>query len=651
MPRSGATLVLLLLVALWSGALRSPALPDELPAAQALPLGLALLALGLALGPWLASTRAGQAVTRLAGMDLFGGRRPIFLLFAYLALRLPLLRGESYGADPDAWRVAASALRVWTDQTYAVSRFPGYPVVEIGLAPVLALGGAVGAKLAISLISFAGLWSFDRLGRRLGSPIMGLATLCLAVSPLFVISSSSVMDYAVALTGLLGSLLALADGHSGRAGALLGLAFGSRVTSAAFGLPFLLWSRATGAPWRLPLSFGIVAAISGILAFSPVLAVSGSRFLNLPPAAPDAPQAAQAVLATTGLLPLLALGFALGDALRGLAPLPSPAVGTPTLNRGLALSVLLLSLAIFSRLPLQAGYLLPALAAGVLLLSLSVRAPSLLVVTLATVFAFSHEETPGSVRMEIAARADQMERVRFVTAIAVEPHAIVILGGAQYAVVEGLPLGLREPPTDRWGRGRWEEARDLTFVPRLSKRSFERAREAGQPVYVWSEQVDAWTKKIYGYSPIEAGAELLTAQRAAIASEQGQSSWQAPRALARFVEADGAELRLQGAPESPTRACLKPFVPVARAGHASGKVTLLSGADEAASLRVELTWKDAQGANVGTRRLVNLRAPGDGVSLDEPLDPPATAKTARLCAQVQGDGAVAVLAGLSLGPG
>src|SRR5712692_6512927 len=67
-------------------------------------------------------------------------RQGVILAALIIATRVPLLP-LGYGSDSDAWRVAATASRLWNDGIYHPSRFPGFPLYEVLNAPMVALGG------------------------------------------------------------------------------------------------------------------------------------------------------------------------------------------------------------------------------------------------------------------------------------------------------------------------------------------------------------------------------------------------------------------------------------------------------------------------------------------------------------------------------
>lgn len=675
-------------------------LPEDalLPRTVAAGLGLLLLVVGLVAGPRLGRTRWARRLDSLVDLDPFAGRRWVAALGLYLAARLPLLVGQSYGADQDAWRMAGAALRLWRDHAYEASRLPGYPVAELALTPFVALGGPAAARLAVAAAGFGGLIAFDRLGRRLGARGMGLATATLGLAPLYVVSTSSAIDTALALALLLAAALSLAGGLRPRAdgapsnrvpllgGVLVGLATGARLSTALLALPLFPWYRAAGARWRDVGLFALTAVEAAAVALFPVLATYRAGFLSFGAATPEPGQAAQAALSALGLLPLLALGFALGEGARLLwgrqDPPPTPEVGSPAANRALVAAVLLITLAVFAALPLQSGALLPALAAGLLLLALRGRVLSLALIGLAGLLALALEPGPGSLRGERKTREDQLAGYAELRAAVVPPGSVIVLGGTQFALAASLgidlvPLAEQQPPAQpaeapeeevrkkkkkkhkpgkvedeepsAWESGLRDPVTDVRYLPRLSRRGWAEATIEGREIYLWNPYVDRWTQEVFRYSPLEQGAKLIKRQDEDV--EGASAGWRAsPRAAVDRVVSDDDRVTLSGWGVGPVRACLEPAAPVAEAGGLAGRARLRETGEGQASLRLTVVWEDAEGGKAGNTPLLDLEAAGGWVALDRRLDPPAGAARALVCARLEGAGAVALIEDLRLLP-
>ena len=315
--------------------------------------------------------------SRAVGTDLL-------LAGAVLLTRLPFL-GPGAGNDNDGWFLVNAARELAATGRYTTSRFPGYPVQEWLAAWVARAGGGPERMNLLSAVAAAGAaFAFARLLRRLGARDVVLTALAFVCVPAAYVASVSAMDYLFALAFVLAACHARVAGRPALAGAWLALAIGTRMTSVVL-LPALLLlpppddahdSRAS----RLGLA--ALACVFGSACYLPAFARYGWSFLRfvdplrtgstpldfvtgvvhldrlrLPPAL----IAGQATALLWGVPGTLALAAAFGAAfLRRGRPAPRAyehMVPRVTLATGLAVS---LELLVFLRLPLDEGYLLPA---------------------------------------------------------------------------------------------------------------------------------------------------------------------------------------------------------------------------------------------------------------------------------------------------
>jgi hypothetical protein len=285
---------------------------------------------------------------------------------AWLALlvalsRIPFLAG-GYGSDMDAWSVASAARWIAEHGRYGASRFPGHPVQELTCA-LLWRGGPWALNGATALLSVAAAVAFARLLGTLGVRGAWVGGLALAFTPAVYVHSTDSMDFVWSLPFLIASLEAALRGRAALAGALLGVATGCRITSAAM-LPtvaLLLAGRSGSARAAArPLARLLVALlVAGALALSPMIARFGAAFLSFH----DSPHGASALdivknatLEVWGLVGSLALA---GVAIGALASRRLRAPAPPRVEVAAWLAALALFGAGFLRLPFDAGYLLP----------------------------------------------------------------------------------------------------------------------------------------------------------------------------------------------------------------------------------------------------------------------------------------------------
>jgi len=348
-----------------------------------------------------------------------GRGRDLLLALLIAASRAPFL-AAGYGTDTDAWKLAWAAREIGTTGHYAPSRLPGFPVQEYASA-LLWRGGPLALNGLSALASVIAALLFLRLWRRLGGRDAALATVAFAFVPAVFVGSVSAMDYLWAEAFVLGAVNLALDGRAAASGLLLGLATGCRITSAALGLPVaLLLAGGLRRPRLAPLATlaGVAAGVAGLW-YLPAFRRFGLGFLSyyepqgtqksvleflggmvrLGPA-PFSPAliAGQATVGVFGVLGTLGLAIAALAALlaapgiraRGTAgakghparhppapppghpPQPDPGpersiVLPPGTLPGLVAGVLV-TLALYLRLPHDEGYLIPAVPFVLLLL-------------------------------------------------------------------------------------------------------------------------------------------------------------------------------------------------------------------------------------------------------------------------------------------
>lgn len=315
---------------------------------------------------------------------------------AVFASRLPFV-GPGAGNDNDGWFLVNAAREIAATGRYTTSRFPGYPVQE-WLASLIARagGGPVAMNVLSALAAAACAFAFARLLRALGARDTVLATLALVCVPAAYVASVSAMDYLFALAFILGAALARVQGRTLVAGALLGLAIGTRLSSAAL-LPALLLlppPRPGRETAREAITLALTALLLGALCYLPAYGRYGWGFLRfvdpmgtgsspldfitgifhlerLPfPPALIAGQATALLWGVPGSI-VLAVAFIAGAFQRGrpapraagaaLTAVPARAYefapGRVQLAAGAAVCI---ELALYLRLPHDEGYMLPA---------------------------------------------------------------------------------------------------------------------------------------------------------------------------------------------------------------------------------------------------------------------------------------------------
>jgi hypothetical protein len=288
------------------------------------------------------------------------------LLFVFVLIsRLPFL-SSGYGIDGDCWAVANTAKILSTTGEYTVSRFPGYPVHEI-LCSLVSDGDYFGLNFISALFSAVATLFFALILRVLRFRYIFLAAVTFSMVPIFYISSTTTIDYVVALGFVMMSMYFLLRDRILMAGIFLGLAIGSRITSGAMLLPFsILLVEDFGLRNNLKriLKLTIATCITGMILFIPVVKAYGFDFFtyyNIP-----YPSVAKVLfkffIETWGVVG--ALGLIIST---GLLFLPDKITAKKFLfprsvNERFVIAWLVaidLSIIAFLKLPMESGYLIP----------------------------------------------------------------------------------------------------------------------------------------------------------------------------------------------------------------------------------------------------------------------------------------------------
>ena len=272
--------------------------------------------------------------------------------------RIPFLSGSVYGLDPDAARIAAAGAAWIETGAYVPSRLPSYPLPEAAAAAIWSLGGGPLALNTLSAVlsgfAAAALFLLLRgLGLSRNRALLGSAAALM--TPVAFGASVQSMDYIWALAPGLGALAAAVYGRPLLGGILLGLAMAARLTTVVFAVPALLLL-----PERSVRNLLRASSATLVVAFVAYALPLQNFGLNLfwfdDASVPFRLAFQRATLDVWGPLGLIALGVG------GVCLLVIPR-RRPLWHRhdvGALAAGLALVLVSYLRLPLEGGYLLPA---------------------------------------------------------------------------------------------------------------------------------------------------------------------------------------------------------------------------------------------------------------------------------------------------
>jgi len=196
----------------------------------------------------------------------------ILLIILVIVSRLPLLSG-GFGADGDGWRIAKTALTLWNDGVYHVSRFPGFPLYEFIQTPIIAIGGSVASNISSLFIFIVSLLIFRKILHRWNIPHSDIVLIAYAFLPILWKNSSLTMDYVWGLCGIVSAVYFVEQRRFIVAGIVLGLAAGTRIFHIAYLLPaFLLFQKDDRKHWWI---FFVTALSTTIVCYVPVFFSEG----------------------------------------------------------------------------------------------------------------------------------------------------------------------------------------------------------------------------------------------------------------------------------------------------------------------------------------------------------------------------------------
>jgi hypothetical protein len=303
-------------------------------------------------------------VERAFNLDLTRPWAFAILALAFVASRVPWI-DNGFGTKPDAWRIALSGYWLWDKHEFYPSRLPGYPIPEFSYALVIKGGWLATNSLTIA-ISLLGLWFFANIVREVRLPSPALIVVGFAFQPLLWINSMNTMDYAWALTFILGTYYFLLRGNIFVAGLVMGLAVASRIPSSAFLVPYCIYIWRSGRRSEIR-SFIVSVVAVAIVAFSPIMWTYGTSFLNFYDASIGYRDVVRLVAKDAfGLAGTMALGIGILVSLPRFVKLPRDAMRDKDVMVW-TLAVVLIAF-VFLRLPHEAAYLIPLFPFGFLLI-------------------------------------------------------------------------------------------------------------------------------------------------------------------------------------------------------------------------------------------------------------------------------------------
>ncbi|MFZ3060224.1 MAG: hypothetical protein WA102_10885 [Candidatus Methanoperedens sp.] len=190
--------------------------------------------------------------------------------------------------DQDVLAVVNSAYLLRYDYAYTVSRFPGYPLYEFVNALFIG-GGWIATNTATMVVSFICIIIFAKILNLFKMKNKALLVFTFAFIPIIWINSSITMDYMWSLMFIMLGVYLVFLGKYPMAGIAIGLAIGSRFTSAFMVIPLFFWAFQKKEKIKDIMIFIYIAMGTALVVFLPVFykykleILQGSGFLSTTP--------------------------------------------------------------------------------------------------------------------------------------------------------------------------------------------------------------------------------------------------------------------------------------------------------------------------------------------------------------------------------
>jgi hypothetical protein len=305
----------------------------------------------------------------------------VFLSLVVFLSRLPFL-WAGFGAEEDSWLVPLTAKHIALTGTYQMSRAPGHPLQEL-IYSLMWNAGPFAYNLFTAITSVIAVLFFTLALRNLGFKHYLFAAFAFAFTPIVFISSTYAIDYMPAMAFVMGSFYAasppapLQEERGGTrwviAGILLGIAIGFRLTSAAMLIPFCIWKFPPSKKGlRGVFLFVITTVLVGTLTYIPVLKTYGLTFFTYSDQFPYPNVPKVIYKATVGVFGMIGIGTLIFFKIKVLAKKVSLkenllASAMPSKLFWASISVVVIYIISYLRLPQKSAYLMPIIPFSILL--------------------------------------------------------------------------------------------------------------------------------------------------------------------------------------------------------------------------------------------------------------------------------------------
>lgn len=367
----------------------------------------------------------------------------IFILISLFTLSRIFLLNLGFGADPDAWRIANSAFDLRQAQIYHTSRFPGYPLPEY-VNSLFINHGWIATNSVTMILSLISVILFAKILKDLTEKNKGILILTYAFLPILWVNSTNTMDYMWAMTFIITVWFFILRKQYVIAGLMMGLAIGSRITSALLIPAYLYLILMQDRKVKDIVFFCISTIIVSSILFLPLFFRYSFNFLTYYPAKMNWVDkfilSAHHVNSAFGRVPTV-FGFTV--ALLSIKILVKNIVGRDKDTLFLLLNIILLGI-LFVIIPHAKEYLIPMTPFGLLLFS-KISKRGLFAMLCIILVTYSFVSFPivgitkgkitgyraidsGMIQKNIALRTKRMRFAHKLMEANIENHSVVIIG-------------------------------------------------------------------------------------------------------------------------------------------------------------------------------------------------------------------------------
>ncbi|MDH3366068.1 MAG: glycosyltransferase family 39 protein, partial [Thermoplasmata archaeon] len=287
----------------------------------------------------------------------------LLILIALFTISRVILLNTGFGLDADAWRIANTAHDLNNLQVYHTSRSFGFPLPEIIDSLVINYEWVATNSLTM-VLSLVSVIFFAKILNEWNVENKGIIVVAYCFMPILWINSANSMDYMWALTFIILSWFSVLKDKYLLAGVMLGLAIGSRMTSAVFVLPllYLISERTSIVKDSMRLVLGMM--LTSFVLFLPVFLQYGTEFLSGDAVGTDL---VRSILIAGKHLGILSVVLILAVLVSSGKKLIQNLRSKDRITVFLSLSICLFLIVYFIA-PYEVGYLIPVIPFGLLLL-------------------------------------------------------------------------------------------------------------------------------------------------------------------------------------------------------------------------------------------------------------------------------------------